>query len=40
MPDGALDMLNEVAIDTAGAPLVEGGATLAVADDVLLELLA
>jgi hypothetical protein len=40
MPDGALDLLNEVAIDTTGEPLVEGGATLTVANDVLRELLA
>lgn len=40
MPDGALDLLNEVAIDTTGAPVVEGDATLAVANDVLMELLA
>jgi len=40
MPDGALDLLNEVAIDTAGAPVVEGDATLTVANDVLMELLA
>jgi hypothetical protein len=40
LPDGALDLLNEVAIDTAGDPLIEGDATLAVADDVLRELLA
>jgi hypothetical protein len=40
LPDGALDLLNEVAIDTAGDPLVEGDATLAIADDVLRELLA
>lgn len=40
MPDGALDLLNEVALDTAGAPLIEGDVTLTVANDVLLELLA
>lgn len=40
LPDGALDLLNEVAIDTAGDPLIEGDATLAIADDVLRELLA
>ena len=40
LPDGALDELNEVALDTAGAPVVEGDATLDVADDVLRELLA
>jgi len=40
LPDGALDLLNEVAIDTTGAPLVEGDVTLTVANDVLLELLA
>lgn len=39
MPDGALDLLNEVAIDTAGAPVVDGGDTLTVADDILTELL-
>jgi hypothetical protein len=40
LPDGALDELNEVAIDTAGAPVAEGDATLDIADDVLRELLA
>jgi hypothetical protein len=40
LPDGALDLLNEVAIDIVGAPVVEGDTTLTVADDVLLELLA
>jgi len=40
LPDGALDLLNEVAIDNVGAPVVEGDAVLTVADDVLLELLA
>jgi hypothetical protein len=40
LPDGALDLLNEVAIDTTGAPLVEGDVTLTVANDILLELLA
>jgi hypothetical protein len=40
LPDGALDLLNEVAIDTTGAPVVDGDTTLAVANDVLLELLA
>jgi TerB-like protein len=39
LPDGALDVLNEVAIDTAGEPVVSDGATLAVDDDVLQELL-
>jgi hypothetical protein len=40
LPDGALDLLNEVAIDTAGAPVIEGDATLSVTDDILTELLA
>lgn len=40
LPDAALDELNEVALDTAGAPVVEGDATLDVADDILRELLA
>jgi hypothetical protein len=39
LPDGALDLLNEVALDIVGAPLIEGDATLTVANDVLLELL-
>ncbi len=39
LPDGALDVLNEAAIETAGAPLIDGDATLAVNDDVLQELL-
>jgi hypothetical protein len=40
LPDGALDVLNEAALETTGAPVIEGDATLAVADDVLRELLA
>ncbi|MFC8849513.1 MULTISPECIES: TerB N-terminal domain-containing protein [unclassified Micromonospora] len=39
LPDGALDVLNEAAIDVTGAPVLEGDTMLAVADDVLLELL-
>jgi hypothetical protein len=38
LPDGALDLLNEAAIDTAGGPVIEGGATLVVDDDILQEL--
>jgi hypothetical protein len=40
LPDGALDRLNEAAIDSAGAPVIEDGDTLAVDDEVLRELLA
>jgi hypothetical protein len=40
LPGGALDRLNEAAIDTAGAPVIEDGDTLAVDDEVLRELLA
>lgn len=40
LPDGALDLLNEVAIDTVGSPVVEDDVTLAVNNDVVLELLA
>jgi hypothetical protein len=40
LPDGALDALNEAAIDATGAPIVEGEDTLTLANDVLLELLA
>ncbi|MDT5034104.1 MAG: hypothetical protein QOC94_4275, partial [Actinoplanes sp.] len=40
LPDGALDALNEAAIDATGAPIVEGDGTLTLANDVLLELLA
>lgn len=39
LPDGAVDLLNEVAIDVAGAPVIEDAATLAVDHDILLELL-
>ncbi|WP_125804214.1 TerB N-terminal domain-containing protein [Actinoplanes sp. ATCC 53533] len=39
LPDGALDVLNEAAIDTVGGPLIADGVTLAVDDDVLRELL-
>jgi hypothetical protein len=40
LPDGALDRLNEAAIDTVGAPVVEDSDTLMVDHDVLQELLA
>lgn len=40
LPAGALDVLNEVAIDAVGAPVIEDGDTLAVDNEVLLELLA
>lgn len=40
LPGGALDRLNEAAIDTAGAPVIEDGDTLAVDDEVLREMLA
>jgi hypothetical protein len=39
LPDGAVDVLNEAAIDTVGEPVVLDGATLTVDDDVLQELL-
>jgi len=39
LPDGALDVLNEAAMDTAGGPLIADGAILAVDDDVLREML-
>ncbi len=40
LPDGAFDLLNEVAIDAVGAPVIDDDARLAVNTDVLLELLA
>ncbi|BCB86565.1 TerB N-terminal domain-containing protein [Phytohabitans suffuscus] len=40
LPAGALDVLNEVAIDAVGAPVIEDGDTLAVDNDVFQELLA
>jgi TerB N-terminal domain/TerB-C domain len=40
LPDGAVDVLNEVAIERAGAPVLEDGDTLTVDDDVISELLA
>ncbi|HZN74602.1 MAG TPA: TerB N-terminal domain-containing protein [Micromonosporaceae bacterium] len=39
LPDGALDLLNEAAIETAGEPVVEGEATLIIDVDILRELL-
>jgi hypothetical protein len=39
LPAGALDVLNEVAIDTVGAPVIDDGDTLAVDNEVLGELL-
>jgi len=39
LPEGVLDLLNDVAIDTVGAPVVEGDTVLAVNDDILQELL-
>lgn len=40
LPAGALDMLNEAAIDATGDPVIEGDAIITVAIDVLLELSA
>jgi hypothetical protein len=40
MPSGALDVINEVAMETAGEPVVEGDDELTVNDDVMRELLA
>jgi len=40
LPEGALDMLNDVAIETTGAPVVVDGDRLAIDNDVLVELLA
>ncbi len=40
LPEGALDVLNDVAIETTGAPVVADGDTLAIDNDVLVELLA
>jgi hypothetical protein len=40
LPEGAFDLLNEVAIDAVGAPVLEDDVTLVVNNDVLLELLA
>jgi hypothetical protein len=39
LPDGALDLLNEAALEATGAPVIEGDATLTVNRDVLQELL-
>ncbi len=39
MPSGALDVINEVAMETAGEPVVEGDDELTVNDDALQELL-
>ncbi|HET8661790.1 MAG TPA: TerB N-terminal domain-containing protein [Micromonosporaceae bacterium] len=39
LPDGALDLLNEAAIEAVGGPVVEGEATLTVDVDLLQELL-
>jgi hypothetical protein len=39
LPDGALDLLNETAIEATGAAVIEGDATLTVDADVLEELL-
>lgn len=40
LPDGGLDRLNEVAIDTVGVAVIEDGTTLTVDHDVLQEMLA
>jgi len=40
MPSGALDVINDVAIQAAGEPVVEGDDELTVNDDALQELLA
>jgi hypothetical protein len=39
MPDGALDVINELSIETTGEPAVEGDDELTVNDDALRELL-
>jgi hypothetical protein len=39
LPDGALDLLNEAALEATGGPVVEGDATLSVVGDVLREML-
>jgi hypothetical protein len=39
LPDGALDLLNEAAIEATGAPVVDGDTTLTLDCDVLEELL-
>lgn len=40
MPSGALDVINEVAMEAAGEPVIEGDDELIVNDDALRELLA
>jgi hypothetical protein len=40
MPSGALDVINEMAMETVGEPVVEGDDELTVNDDALRELLA
>ena len=40
MPSGAMDVINEVAMETAGEPVVEGDDELTVNDDAVRELLA
>ncbi len=40
MPSGALDVINEVALETTGEPVVEGDDDLTVNDDAMRELLA
>ena len=40
MPSGAMDVINEVAIETAGEPVVEGDDELTVNEDAVRELLA
>jgi hypothetical protein len=40
LPSGALDVINEAALEIAGEPAVEGDDELLVNDDVLEELLA
>jgi hypothetical protein len=39
LPEGTLDTVNDVAIETTGAPVVVDGDTLAIDNDVLVELL-
>ncbi|PZS39501.1 MAG: hypothetical protein DLM62_07940, partial [Pseudonocardiales bacterium] len=40
MPSGALDLINEVAMEAAGEPVIEGDDELIVNDHALRELLA
>jgi hypothetical protein len=40
MPDGAIESINEAALEIAGAPILDEGETIEIDSDLLKEMLA